>query len=1521
MTTEAKDTLRSRATLNMLDLLGEGPIGGLVNGTRSVFFNDTPLQNADGSFNFQGVGWGFVNGQNDQLPSGLGAPQSSYVTTPYNVGAQVKYNQPSTFTVDNPLADAVRVIVNIPSLSVTNTENGDTNGTTVQYKFQMSTDGGPFIDSSLGVITISGKARSKYQRAHMIWLPKPASRVSIRMVRITPDSTSSYLANDTYLDSYYEIVTLNMSYPNSAIFGFIIDSAQFNSIPNRSYLVDGLYIKVPTNYDPVTRTYTGVWNGSFKLAVSNNPAWILYDLLTNKRYGLGNYLSPAQVDKAALYSIGRYCDEMVPDGFGGMEPRFTLNTVISSLGEAYKVVSDITSVFRGMAFWSGGVTGFTQDAPTDPTMIYGAANVVNGLFNYTGSARKDRHSVVHVTWNDPSENYKKKVEYVEDPDLVAAYGVRKLDTLAFGCTSRGQAARVGKWILYTEKYESDFVTFKVGIDSAFVLPGNVIQIQDPNRAGKRFAGRLLDCSITSASLDAPVKLTGTNTTLSMMLPDGTFVDRVVQQGAGDHQVLTWSVPLTTMPVDNAMWLVSEENLVPILARVVSVAQGTEPGMFEITAIEHNPSKYDAIEQGLTLQERPTSILDANFVQIPTNLSVSESIYKAAPGVIANKIFISWFSDSTVFEVTYQNISPENLSNPVKVRVENALSMEILNAQLGAYYITITGINPLGKRSTTVTYTYQCVGKQTAPTSIASFSANPSKQDISLEWSLINDIDLKNYEIRQCATPGQAWDNAKTILQTTSGTYALNPLTAGAYEWIVRALDTSGHYSANDARASLTVTAPNTPVVSGNITQDVLKLTWTDATSMFAVASYEVRVGPNWASGSVVGHVNAQTLTLPVTWSGQQTFWVQATDIAGNQSAPGSVVATIQAPSLTGVTVNVAADRYRLSWTGVPTSLSIVEYEIRISDVNSTWASATYVADVSATAWEAKIDWAGQKKLYVAALDAAGNQSAPVSTILTISAPVAPTISAAISGTNLTLSWPTPAQGTLPFDGYELREGSGSWASANVVSQLKGNSLTLPITWLGDRTFQIVAKDAAGNLSSVTTKTVTISAPAAPVPAGSFLADMFTLGWVTPASTLPIAEYEVRYGHNWADGGDQAVRVKASIFSISAQWADTRRWWVAGIDANGNMGTPGSIDVTISTPSAPVVTKKVVDNNVLLYWSESTGTLPVATYELRRGDTFETADNIGKKSGGFTTIFETAAGLYTYWLVGIDTAGNFGTPASMVVNVEQPPDYILKANDELDLSVGTRTHMALDTDGGYIMPVNTTETFAEHFTTHGWQSPDDQTAAGYPVFIEPAQSPGVYEEVIDYGAVLPATKITVTVNGSVVSGNPATAIRVSVRGSETDPWIDYDASTVFALDFRYCKVRLTVTGAGTDLFKVNSINVKLDSKQRNDAGMGTAGSTDSVTGTNAVINGVSTTGANALNDHGIKVPDGDGTLVRFNTPFIDVAAIDVSVAAGSTARYALYDFVDIPYAAGFKVILLDKNGNRVGGSFSWSAKGQ
>lgn len=756
--TEASDTVQSRAMVAVLDLLGEGQIGGLVNGAQSVFLNDTVLMNADGSYNFKGVSWDFRDGSQAQ---GVveGFPD---VETPYNVSVQVKNASPYTFTVASENTDQVRVIVTIPSLTSTDPNSGDINGSKVEFQFSISNNGGEFVpvvvDGMGGTtITIQAKSRSRYQCQYLLTLPKPGSNYRIRMTRISANAPDSYTSNDTYLDSYYEIVNSKLTYPNSVLFGIRIDSEQFNSIPSRAYVVDGLFIRVPSNYDPETRNYTGMWDGTFKLAVSNNPAWVLYDILLNARYGLGQFINASQVSKAKLYEIGRYCDQLVPDGFGGQEPRFALNTVIASKADAYKVISDIASAFRGMAYWNGGQVMFTQDSPTDPSMLYTCANVVDGTFNYSGSARKDRHSVVHVTWNDPEDNYKQKIEYVEDPELVQSMGIRKAETLAFGCTSRGMAHRVGKWLLYTERVETELISFTVGVDSAFVIPGEVVKIQDQWKAGKRNSGRLKSCTLFKATIDKAVTLSAAgSSSVSIMMPDGTFVDRVVQE-SGETNVLTFDKPLDTLPLPNALWMVTEPDLTPMLARVVGVNQGDKPGQFVISAVMHNPSKYAAIENGLSLDIPKNTILDPTFSD-PESMVIDETTYLASAGTLGTKLHVSWQGKSPKYEVSWRRVDSSGASNWT-IQTILVAQFDLEGVSDGATYdFSVVGISATGRRTTALVGTYTVLGTTNPPGPPTNLTAVGDFRAIMLAWSNPSAIDLAYVEV---------WENSVNDLTTAS----------------------------------------------------------------------------------------------------------------------------------------------------------------------------------------------------------------------------------------------------------------------------------------------------------------------------------------------------------------------------------------------------------------------------------------------------------------------------------------------------------------------------------------------------------------------------------------------------------------------------------------------------------------------------------------------------------------------------------------------------------------------------------
>ncbi|ENK7492294.1 phage tail protein, partial [Acinetobacter baumannii] len=530
------------------------------------------------------------------------------------------------------------------------------------------------------------------------------------------------------------------SYPNVALVATRFSSETFSSIPKREYLVDGLLIKVPSNRNK-DGSYTGPWDGTFKLESSSNPAWILYDLLLSKRYGLGEYITPEMIDESRLYVIGQYCDQLVDDGFGNKEPRYTINCVINTRVEAYDLIVDICSAFNGMAYWAGHMVGFTIDAPGTPQMLFNNTNIV-GDFSYQGTSNKDRHSVAVVTWNDPNDDYKQVPEVVEDPELIERYGIRKTEVMAFGCTSRGQAARYGRWLLYSEHQQSETITFNVGIDAALLLPGDLIYVQDRDRAGKRFGGRLLDCTAKQAVLDDLVDFGEfTDLTLVIRLEDGSLAERVIASHTKktvtvsghtkEVTVVEWAEALTVMPVKYALWIIKAAELQPVIARVVNVAQGEEKGTYNITAVPHNPNKYQSIENDLMLDVPPTSILNSRNQEPPASVEIKSEII-TTQNVAKTRLVISWkeAKNAARYEVEWKR----NDGNWVKLPQTTSLSIEVEDVYAGAYTARVVAYNLFGARSYPKYSTSTDVkGKVGKPTNVLSLTTTPLLFGMKLDW--------------------------------------------------------------------------------------------------------------------------------------------------------------------------------------------------------------------------------------------------------------------------------------------------------------------------------------------------------------------------------------------------------------------------------------------------------------------------------------------------------------------------------------------------------------------------------------------------------------------------------------------------------------------------------------------------------------------------------------------------------------------------------------------------------------------
>ena len=709
---EDPDTLQSHTFVSVIDLLGEGQIGGLV-GTntvekeKSIYIDGTPMRTNGGTENFKGVSWTERTGTQDQsYIDGYGG-----IETPTSINVQLKFNVPKVISITNSRVDEVRIILAIGGLMVTESD-GDIRGSSVSFSIGMATNSG--ASSEVAARAIKGKASSRYQVAYTVKLPKvandgtPITRWDIQVTRTTSDSTEAGTQDDLYFDSYSEVITKKLTYPNSALVATRVNSEHFSSMPKREYLVDGLLIKVPSNYNHVTREYTGIWDGSFKLAPTSNPAWIMFDILTNNRYGLGEYIDAGLVDEARLYQIGRYCDQMVDDGFGNLEPRYTVNCTINSRAEAYDLITDICSAFNGMSYWAGGQVGFTIDAPSDPVMAFTSANI-EGEFSYSGTSVKDRHSIAVVTYNDPKDDYKQAVEYVEDPDLIERYGVRKIEIQAFGCTSRAQAHRYGRWILYTEHQQSEVCSFTAGMDASTLMPGSIVQIQDEHRAGKRFGGRLLSCTATSAILDDDIDFTGFETGLkfAVMLSDGSFVEREIATKVTRTTVIgttdkthtatevTWVTPLEKLPVSQAVWVISAPNLELVQARVVGVKQGVDLDKFDISVIPHNPNKYAAIEKNVMLEIPPTSILSSRNQVPPSEVRIKQEVL-VHQGLSKTRLVIDWERADKAIRYLVEWKRDED--NWVRLPETANLSAEVEDVYKGTYIARVTAIGMSGARS-------------------------------------------------------------------------------------------------------------------------------------------------------------------------------------------------------------------------------------------------------------------------------------------------------------------------------------------------------------------------------------------------------------------------------------------------------------------------------------------------------------------------------------------------------------------------------------------------------------------------------------------------------------------------------------------------------------------------------------------------------------------------------------------------------------------------------------------------------
>ncbi len=825
------DTLRSEAYAYVWDAISEGPIFGFPDPAykeKFIKLNGTAIQNADGTYNFNGVRvdfrWGYVDQEYiDGFHIGA-ADISAFLGIP----AQVEWGDAHarTVTVTEPDADEFLIRLSVPALQTDNSVTGGSglSGGKVELKIEIkdSTPGAQWVQVGQDFCTKEGKASSKYEWSGYVKLKESGvgglSPWQVKVSRLTPDSTDQRIQNDTWFEGLSVIQNKKLTYPCVALCAVRAAASQFSSSPVRSYYLKGMIIKVPSNYIPASQDYTtklwtpavyvGDWDGSFKLAWSSNPAWCFFDLTTNHRYGLGDWVADTQVDKWELYEIGRYCDEMVPSGLkddGGvdiLEPRFTMNCYIQTQEEAARIIQSMASGFRSMAYWASGAVFAAMDRPTDPSYLFTPANVKDGVFSYSSTARRARHNSIVTQWNDPDNQFKLEPELFELEDEIKDTGFRfPTSRVSFGCSSRGQSLRDGRWTLFTETEETEIVSFGVGIEGAQLRPGDVFATMDPSRVGASWGGRVVSVVGQVITLDRSITfLSGTNN-LVITTETGVIQDFSVSTSGSTTDDLT-VVGDTTSVLPGAVWIFASTNTIPELWRVLSVSMEAD-AEFAVQASTYRPDKYAWIDEGIKIENRrswinatPTS----EPLTPPQGLVLSEYLYKDKEDLKCG-VHAQWSGgggDGVLFEVSWR----KDQDNSVDMPPTRVYSVEIMPVEAPcSMSVSVRAKNLKGDVTLATTATLNVLGKTAPPANVTGFAVKRSESMLVFTWNKVADLDLSCYEIQEAAV----WDAGTTVstaLQGTTFTTELGGTRSATF--LIKAKDTSGNWSLTAASATLDI---------------------------------------------------------------------------------------------------------------------------------------------------------------------------------------------------------------------------------------------------------------------------------------------------------------------------------------------------------------------------------------------------------------------------------------------------------------------------------------------------------------------------------------------------------------------------------------------------------------------------------------------------------------------------------------------------------------------------------------------
>ncbi|HEJ1186491.1 TPA: phage tail protein [Pseudomonas aeruginosa] len=767
---EAPDSLRSVAMAKILLAVGEGEFAG-VPSERDIYLDNTPLMDPSGNLSFPNVKWEWRAGSVDQdyIP---GIPAVENETS---VNVELRSDTPWVRSLSNTQLSAVRLRFAWPALQQQDT-NGNIGGYRIEYAVDLATDGGAYQEVLREAV--DGKTTTRYERSRRIDLPAATNGWQVRVRRLTPNKNNNRIADTMLIAGYTEVIDAKLRYPNTALLYVEFSAEQFSNIPAVTVDCRGRKVQVPSNYDPETRAYLGIWDGTMKQAWTDNPVWHTYDIVTNDRFGVGKRIKAWMVDRWEMYRISQYCDQLVPDGKGGQEPRHTCNLNLQSRAGAWELLRDLTAIYRGMAYWAQGQLKIQADIPraTDVDFAYTRANVIDGRFSYGSASERTRYSRALVSYDNPANNYDTDVAVATDNRLQRRYGDNPVEVAAIGCTRESEAQRRGKWAILTNSQDRT-VTFRTGMDGAIPLPGWVIPVADSLLAGREIGGRVSAVAGRVITLDRDTQAKAGDRLL-LNLPSGKAEARTVQSVAG--RAVTVTTAYSETPLPELVWTLDADDLAVPLYRVMKVSQ-PERGVFEITALQYEPGKFSAIDTGAKLESRPISVIPITTVAPPASVTLT-SHYQFDQGLAVSTMTIAWpaVEGAVAYDVEWKKDS----GNWIRLPRTGTTSVDVTGIYAGGYLARVRAVSAFDITSVwKSSILTQLSGKTGAPPALAFLRTTSGPWKIGLEWGFpaSGAADTAYTEIQQSVTPGGSEQNATALglFAYPTDTHTLTSLAAGA----------------------------------------------------------------------------------------------------------------------------------------------------------------------------------------------------------------------------------------------------------------------------------------------------------------------------------------------------------------------------------------------------------------------------------------------------------------------------------------------------------------------------------------------------------------------------------------------------------------------------------------------------------------------------------------------------------------------------------------------------------------------